>query len=76
MKLLLITALSSLLLAGCSTPSNLTELMKAKSDDHAYVKGDVMTPYGSGHFQRFNPATNQSMKITSPDGTVVEITTK
>lgn len=57
---------------GC-VKSSMAQFQKEMGNDHAAVGTHVMTPYGSGDGWRVNPNTNQDVKITRPDGTVIEI---
>jgi len=72
-KILLAAAMIACgLLTACSS-TNISKFTKELANDHSALVDDIVTPWGQGHGLRVNPATNQDVKITKPDGTVIEI---
>lgn len=66
---IIVTVLAAMALAGCSPD------IKALGNDHASIKVELVTPWGTQRLSRVNPGPGQTAEIT-PDGTIRTTGTK
>lgn len=66
---LLVSLISLVAICGCSS---LDKVSKNLAKDNAAVGAHVVTTMGNGDFWRANPMAGHNLKITRPDGTVID----